>query len=258
MRKLFAVFLLGLLLISNNGLAVNFSQIELVSGNSGPDNWWLRSDIFHSGGEKSGEQMTCIADDIAYPMPLTPVVGGAIWLHLTDPIVPPEGATPHDPSYFNGKLFSWTLDDGQTTISANGHPTGIRLVPLSSNLTITGDPLQPTLTWSNPDGKLDGFRMRLYERQSDGTLYMKKQWNDITDTAFTVTEDARLEYGKQYVIRVEARDYSDFPLDGLPDGHPYLKGKVLKRSNTEADIPFTPSQGSAEGNVLEMTSGSPI
>jgi len=264
-EKLLSIFCLGFLVIVNDGLAIEFGQIELVSI-SRINSWTLVSDVFLSDpkvwlhdpalSDDDRPTVTCIADGTAHPMPWTNV-WDAFTFPLSDNIEPPESATPQDPSYFNDKAFSWTAVDESTDLTATGTVSGIRDVPLSSNLTITGDPLQPTISWSNPDENLDAYRVRLYEKAGDGSLVLLKQSDDIQGTTYTVPDEARLEYGKNYIIRVEARDYEYFGLSGdLP--YTDFQGKVLNRSNAEADIPFTPSDGAAEGNTLEMTTGSPI
>ena len=254
MKKLFKIVLFSLLLSNGNCLAVEFNQIELVSI-SRIDSWTLVSDVWLEKNT-ADRSVNVVANDVFHDMPLTTVWN--TWDFYLSENITPGGNTPE---YLNGKTFTWTaVDNGvdpAQEISATGTVSGIREVPLSTNLTITGDPLTPTLTWANPDNNLDAFRVRLYEKLGDGSVSLVKQWDDTSDMNFTIPPGF-MEFGKNYIIRVEARDYEHFDLSGdLPvsfDG----QARVLNRSNAEADIPFTPSEGAAEGDALEMTTGSPI
>ena len=254
MKNLFKIVLFSLLLSNGNCLAVEFHQIELVSI-SRIDSWTLVSDVWLEKNT-ADRSVNVVANDVFHDMPLTTVWN--TWDFYLSENITPSGNTPE---YLNGKTFTWTaVDNGvdpAQEISATGTVSGIREVPLSTNLTITGDPLTPTLTWANPDNNLDAFRVRLYEKLGDGSVSLIKQWDDTSDMNFTIPPGF-MEFGKNYIIRVEARDYEHFDLSGdLPvsfDG----QARVLNRSNAEADIPFTPSEGAAEGDALEMTTGSPI
>ena len=254
MKNLFKIVLFSLLLSNGNCLAVEFHQIELVSI-SRIDSWTLVSDVWLEKNT-ADRAVYVVADGVSHDMPLTTVWN--TWDFYLSENITPGGNTPE---YLNGKTFTWTaVDNGvdpAQEISATGTVSGIREVPLSTNLTITGDPLTPTLTWANPDNNLDAFRVRLYEKLGDGSVSLIKQWDDTSDMNFTIPPGF-MEFGKNYIIRVEARDYEHFDLSGdLPvsfDG----QARVLNRSNAEADIPFTPSEGEAEGSALEMTAGSPV
>jgi hypothetical protein len=141
MRKPCAFTLLPFLLTASNCFAVKFNQIELYSSNWGGGTWILGTDLFLE------EAVSATVDyyvntDGPYPMPLT-FWADAIWLYLDDTTPRYPGAIPTD---FNGDTFTWTVADTGNNLYATGVASGIRQVPLSTGLTISGDPYHPTIS----------------------------------------------------------------------------------------------------------------
>jgi len=226
MKKACALGLLLFLLTATNSFAVTFSSVEIFSSNSAGNNWQLGTDLFVNGAV-SPTVTYYINSDGPYPMPFTSVWAGSLWLYLDDICARYSDTIPSD---FNGDTFTWTVADTENNLYATGVASGIRQVPLSRGLTLSGDPYHPTLSWSNSDPALDSYNIRLF----DATGALLGQWSvplssnpSFTFTAFT------FELGKSYTIRVEAQDFVYFDLVD-DSGNPLsLKGRVLNRSNSE-------------------------
>ena len=91
------------------------------------------------------------------------------------------------PTDYNGETFTWIIQDqgGAQLKSHDGVVSGLRKVELSTNPTITGDPLNPTLSWLNSDPGVDTYRVLLF----DPLYNVLDQWSfSMGDLSFTFPE----------------------------------------------------------------------
>lgn len=251
MKKLCTLFFLAFLFISGNAFAVEFSEIGFTSATWSGNYWALESHVVLNDYNSSVTTVSASTDGNTYLMPHDSIWGGYLDAYFGR--VVPSGGTP-TPEDFNGVEFTWTVVvDGTEALSAKGTipENAIRAVPLMDKLSITGNPLNPTLSWSNPDLSSSlYYRVRLF----DTSMTWLAQW-DTTASTFTFPDNT-LNPGSDYIIRVEARDDVAFTLTGdLPTGYTPWSA-VINRSNTE--FPFAATEATAEGNVLELTTGSPV
>jgi hypothetical protein len=212
-----------------NSFALEFNQIELVSSNWGRTNWNLSTDVFLQHGNDPAVSYY-VNDTGPYPMLLTSVFGGAFRFYLDDVSARFPGSVPSD---FNGDTFQWVASEQDESLSAMGVASGIRQVPVSTNILITGDPEHPTISWTNVDTSLDDYNIRLF----DGTGTLLQQWPvPFSLEPFFTFSDVTLQSGANYRIRVEARDFEYFQLYDDDENELALNARVLNRSN--AEIPY--------------------
>jgi hypothetical protein len=225
MRKPCAFTLLLFLLTASNCFAVNFNQIEIYSSNWGETTWLLGTDVMLNEAV-SATANYYVNTDGPYPMPGT-LWAGSVWLYLDDTTPRYPGKLPTD---FNDAIFTWTVADMGKSVYAKGTAQGTRKVPLSTDLTFSGDPYHPTISWSNSDPNLDNYLIRLFD--SSGTLLGSWQVPLSTNPSFTFNGVA-FEFAKTYKIRIEARDFEPFDLYDASGNPLSSHAQILNRSNAE-------------------------
>ena len=230
MGKSISMCLFIFFITAGNCFAVSFNQIELVSSSFSDTNWGLSTDIILTD-PISPTVTYSVNSEGPYPMPLSSVFGGAFWIYLDDTTVRYPGKLPSD---FNGSTFSWNVADTANSLYATGVVSGIRNVPLSKDLNITGNDIHPTISWSNSDVLLDDYNIRLFD--ASGALLGQWPIPLSPNPSFTFTGFS-FEIGKNYKIRVEARDFEFFDLHDDSGNQLTLRGKVNNRSNSE--IPYS-------------------
>jgi len=226
MKRTCAFALLLFLFTAGNCFAVKFNQIDLYSSNWGGSNWGLGTDLFLDEAV-SATVTYSVNTDGPYSIPLTSVYGGTLSLYLDDTTLRYPGKTPSD---FNGDTFIWTVTDTGNDLYATGVASGIRPIPLSTGLTLSGDAYHPTISWYNSDPALDDYSIKVFS--ASGALIYQWAIPVSSNPSFTFS-GFTFELGKTYKIRIEARDFESFDLyDG--SGNPLsLHAGVNNRSNSE-------------------------
>lgn len=224
MRKIqIAVF--GLFLFyATTCFGLTFNYIALTAVNSSTE-WSLTTDL-QLNDAVSPSVSYYIGSGGPYSMPETPIFGGAFLLYLDEVTSRFPSTSPLD---YNGQLFTWMVSDGTESLYAQGTASGIRQVQISTDLALSGDVYNPTLTWSNVDSDLDQYRIRVF----DSSYTLLGQWNTLVVDNPSFDIPLPLLPGEDYIIRVEARDYFYFDLlgaNGLDLGFDAL---VVNRSNAE-------------------------
>jgi hypothetical protein len=223
--------------------------VEVLSSNSGEGDWSLSTDMMLN--DAISPNVTYYLDSGGpYPMPVTSVFGGAFTIYLDDISARYPGTSPTD---FNGGTFTWTVTDTANNLYASGVASGIWEVPLSTALSLSADPYQPTVSWSNSASTLlDGSRIRLF----DPSYTSIGQWDTslVQDPTFTFPSQGTLLPEQDYTIRVQARDYVPLVLFDASGMSLNYYGLVTNRSITELTY-STPSPVPEPGSMLLLASG---
>jgi hypothetical protein len=121
-----------------------------------------------------------------------------------------SGAIGEEPPYYAGLDFSWDVEyevtSGVTsTIDATGTiPPSARKVELSTDITISGNPIHPTLSWKNLDPFLAVYRLRVVLASDPTTLLWETNIPPSQSVKYTICGFSfQPEVG--YLIRIEAR-----------------------------------------------------
>ena len=231
-KKIFLLTLVISFFLVGNAFAVSFGSISLISDYR-TSGWRLTTNVSLNGATNPAVEYSIydpISDSTSAYYSLT--YGEWGWYTFYEGnVTAPYGTTP---SNYNGKKFTFHVVDGLDELTTWGYPGVIRQVPLSKGLTETGSGLTPTISWSNTDDCLDGYRIRVLDDSHDllwensGLLDVVNYGNgqDYTISGFTFNP------GEDYFIRVEARMYDNFPMFGDSNS-----GLAMSRSVVE--IPYT-------------------
>jgi hypothetical protein len=226
----------------------SFNYIEVRSNNQQPFGWQLNTAIILNDG---------ISPTLTYS------VDGSVSNQLSRVTVPfyqntylydasVTGQLGGYPNDYNGKTFTWTVDDITDLTATATVSSGIRQVPLSTNLTISGDPTHPTVAWYNPDPNLDQYVVRVIV----GDLSQGWVWQTSlpyssygANPSYTIN-DFTFEPGINYWIRIEARDWLDFPFAvGSDIPTPTTRLQLLNRSTVVRDY-WIAEEGDFNGDHL--------
>jgi hypothetical protein len=252
MKRICSITLLAFFFLAGNCFALNFISVEVISENRQADGWYFGANLV--ANPPSSSYSASVSFDNGTPTELTYLE----WLSLA---VYDAGKLSGDPTAYDGKLVTWTLSDGTKTITATGTvpvicpnpPTcinPIRQVALSTEITATGDPLHPTISWHNPDAQIQYYRVRLLDSlnrllwQSANLPYNDPQYGEnptYTIPAYDPANPAKgydLQPGVEYTFRIEAREQWWFPVTGtgldlLPTfGTSYRYADLMNRSTS--------------------------
>lgn len=226
----------------------SFNYIEVLSNNHSELGWQLSTDLILNnavsptitysvdGGASNPMRRVTIPyyqNTYLYDAAVTGLLGGS-------------------PSDYNGKTFTWTVDDTNDLNATGTVNSGIRQVPLSTNLTISGDPAHPTVSWYNPDLNLDQYTVRVIV----GDLNQGWVWQTAlpyssygANPSYTIS-GFTFEPGTNYWIRIEARDWLDFPFAvGSDIPTPTTRLQLLNRSTVIQEY-WIPEKGDFNGDHL--------
>jgi hypothetical protein len=190
-------------------VGVSFNHLEVYSNNDAELGWLLGT--------------ACILNHPFAPMVAYSVASGgfnpmsrvtipyyqSMYLYnasVTDQV----GGSPAD---YNGSTLTWGVDDSPNDLSATASiSSGIRQVALSTNLAVTGNHVHPTVSWYNPDPDLDYYRVGV----TDGSGNMLWQSSDLKFSSYGANPSYTIngftfKSGNTYRIRIEAREYLNFP-----------------------------------------------
>jgi len=164
MKRICSITLLAFFFLAGNCFALNFISVEVISENRQADGWYFGANLV--ANPPSSSYSASVSFDNGTPTELTYLE----WLSLA---VYDAGKLSGDPTSYDGQQVTWTLSGVSETISATGMvpiicPVGacfnpIRQVALSTDITATGDPLHPTISWHNPDAQIQYYRVRLLD-----------------------------------------------------------------------------------------------
>ena len=168
MKRICSITLLAFLFLAGNCFALNFISVEVISENRQADGWYFGANLVANPPSSSYTASVSFESGTSNTStyPLTYID----WLSLA---VYDAGKLRGDPASYDGQQVTWTLSGVSETISATGMvpiicPVGacfnpIRQVALSTDITATGDPLHPTISWHNPDAQIQYYRVRLLD-----------------------------------------------------------------------------------------------
>ena len=204
MKRIFCTSMFFLLLLASNaGAAVIFERIEVISHNT-PSGWMLVTDLIVDGVLSDSPTATYSVDG-SDDIDMVHMTWGS-YDYFVGIVTDDLGG---DPDSYNGSVFSWVANDGGDSISATGTiPSEIRQIELSTNFTITGAPLNPTLSWYNPESNLHHFNVRILD-ESGELLWESGYIAPDQDVTYDVT-GFTLDPRTNYQFRIEAYEY--FPI----------------------------------------------
>jgi len=137
------------------------------------------------------------------------------------------------PADYNGRTFTWTVNDANDLSATATVSSGIRQVPLSTNFTTSGDPAHPTVSWHNSDPNLDYYVVRVIVGDLSGgwTWQTSLPYSSYGANPSYVIDAVTFEPGTDYWIRIEAREFLYLPFAGgsdIPSQSTYLQ--LMNRS----------------------------
>lgn len=197
-----------------NVLAATFDEVILLNDTKG-DAWSLSGDVAKFDSTLSGEIATV---DLLGNTTILNIKGKEGWGNL--PVNP-------DPSAANGQIVKFTYGDEVLSLRIPSLNTpegydGIIKMPVTYNYQVTKEGVNPVIAWTNdfntayPNyAPIDQYRIRVYDENWSNMLVNHKiRSNEVDLTAAEQTFDFStidfsFEAGKQYHIRVEAREYTD-------------------------------------------------
>jgi hypothetical protein len=225
------ITLLTFFFLTGNCLALNFTSLDVVSDNRAED-WYFEADLLVDPPANSYAGSVSFDFDTqdSFTYPLT-------YLEFFSLAVYDAGKLNGDPASYGGKRVTWTVSNGSETISATGtvpiicpNPpycfNPIRQVELSTDFSVTGDPLHPTISWKNMDEQIQYYKIRLLDGsnrflwQSPNLLYTDPEYGanpTYTVPAYDPINPAKgydLQPGVEYIFRIEAREQWWFPVTG--------------------------------------------
>ena len=238
MKKLFASMLFLSLFIASNCFAVTFSWIEVISDTRASE-WRFSTDLLLSPGYSPLYEVSFSIDD-GDSQPMNYLFFGVDVY---------DSGLLGTPTEFEGSDFSWKVKDAPNEINASATiPPGVaRQVALSTITAISGDPEYPTFYWTNPEGAEGGespsigyYRLRVVDAIDPTKLLFQANIAPAKSAHYTFlsTNPFKFESGVAYLIRIEARSESKFPVTGdVPLG---FQGNFLNRSTVymRYGIPF--------------------
>lgn len=235
--------------LSSNASAEKISEVMLFSDSRSENEWNLIASI--------GDEYRILNDNEINVTLLGITTTGYLeddsgwygaWMYITP--------SPN-PSVANGEFI--TVEYGNTTfngrIASTGFPeghNGIIQIPTTYNLRIISGGPKPLIGWSNnfnteyPDyAPIDQYRIRVYDQD----------WNKLADHSIRSTDvnlsspdqtfdfnkiDFSFEEGVDYIIRVEAREYTKFYNENNQEINPDLNEyadflSVLNRNRIQID-----------------------
>ena len=231
MKRIFSISLFVLLFLASNCFAVTFRYIEVVSDNrrlAGVDNWRFSTDILLTPAYSDSyvALFSFLKGGITTTGSLAHILFGTN--HIYD-----SGAIGEEPPYYKGLDFFWDVKEGSDSINATGEiPLSVMKVAPSENVTISGNPIHPTISWTNSDFLgLNQYRLRVVLADDltkllwETSIQPPSQSVKYTICGFSFKPDVR------YLIRIEARQPNiPFPVTGT--GLSTLPNAVLLNRST--------------------------
>ena len=214
MKRIFSISLFVLLFLASNCFAVTFRYIEVVSDNrrlAGVEEWRFSTDIMLNPpySDSYDASFSFLKDSIITTGSLAHILFGTN--HVYD-----SGAIGEEPPYYAGLDFFWDVEEGADPINATGTiPSSARKVALSENVTISGNPIHPTISWTNSDFLgLHQYRLRVVLANDLTKLLWETSIPPSRSVEYTICGFS-FKPDIPYQIRIEARQPNiPFPLNG--------------------------------------------
>ena len=205
-KNFFATLFLSLFFASNCFAAVTFKWIE-VNTTSQDSQWTFVTNVLLYQPYSPSQEVSFSVDS-GDPQSMNHVFFGDD-VYTSDVI-----GTPSD---FVGKTFSWDATDGSDSVSATAViPSLARQVAPSTDVTISSNPSpkHPTVSWTNLDPSLHAYRLRVVLASDPMQLLWEANIGpSAQDMTYTFCGFS-FQPGVSYLIRIEAREYLQFPVTG--------------------------------------------
>jgi hypothetical protein len=219
MKRIFSICLFVLLFLASNCFAVTFRYIEVVSDNRQSE-WRFSTDIMLNPAylDSYDTSFSFEKGNITTTGSLNHLLFGTN--HIYD-----SGAIGEEPSYYAGLVFSWDVKDGTDSISATGTiPSSAKKIALSEYIAISGNPIHPTVSWTNSDySGLQQYRLRVVLADEPTKLLWETSILPSPSIAYTIYGFS-FQPDVPYLIRIEARQGNLFFPVNMADSADMLTG----------------------------------